>query len=85
MNDRLRSGPYTIPFIDVPSLLVRVSSMLAGVILYDSRGLGDLKNDQVSRHREYVDNFVRMLHKKQISFTNTAVGTSIPKVIVNGS
>lgn len=41
IDTRLRGGPYDIPFATTPTLITHVSAKLAGVWLYESRGVTD--------------------------------------------
>lgn len=56
--DLLRGGPYAIPFTSVPSAARRQCSKLAGVLLYEGRGVMDT-TDEDGKHR------LRM-HKKEV-------------------
>jgi hypothetical protein len=61
VNDRLKGGPYEIPFLPpYPPEIIDACARLAGVNLYDSRGLedaGDKAVNQVSAHRNLVERF----------------------------
>src|SRR5690606_18957364 len=47
LDDRLRAGPYELPFSDpVPAVVVDLSARLAGLLLYDSRGSQDVDSEQ---------------------------------------
>lgn len=41
IDDILRGGPYTIPFTVVPSMIKRICATLAGIWLYEARGVTD--------------------------------------------
>jgi len=41
IDDRLRGGPYTLPILGDPATLVNLCASLAGVWLYESRGVQD--------------------------------------------
>lgn len=41
IDDALRGGPYEVPFSPIPSTIVELSAMLAGVLLYEGRGVKD--------------------------------------------
>lgn len=41
IDDRLRGGPYEIPFASAPTLVMDVCRKLAGIALYSSRGAID--------------------------------------------
>lgn len=51
VNDQLRGGPYVIPFSDAPAtpiLIVEVACQLAGVWLYENRGVQDYNTEDGS-------------------------------------
>ena len=45
IDDRLRSGPYSLPITGSPPTLVNLAAQLAGVWLYESRGVQDFSPD----------------------------------------
>ena len=46
VDARLLSGPYEVPFVTVPRIIAKINARLAGVDLYESRGVQDY--DEVS-------------------------------------
>lgn len=64
-NNRLRGGPYAVPFIEpFESQIISMSARLAGVMLYDSRGITDFSENgkpqhQLSAHRDMVEKFIK--------------------------
>lgn len=60
VNDRMRGGPYAIPFVNdsasnvVPRKIIYCAAMWAGVTLYDSRSIADSdpKTDEVAGARK---------------------------------
>lgn len=50
VDDRLRGGPYTVPFTGtIPETIKDVTARLAGVWLYESRRIEDAEDDEVGR------------------------------------
>lgn len=45
IDDTLRGGPYTVPFTTVPQIIADISAKLAGVLLYEPRGVRDFDPD----------------------------------------
>jgi hypothetical protein len=43
INDRLRGGAYELPFAPIPETIRTVAATLAGVMLYESRGIEDVE------------------------------------------
>ena len=59
VTDRLRNGPYALPFTTCPETVKNIMATLAGVWLYESRGLTDdneegnkLQDKKVDAHRD---------------------------------
>lgn len=71
-DDRLRGGPYTVPFEEpYPRQIIVMSARLAGVILYDSRGVADSAdednpNHALTMHRKMVEKFFQKVLGDQI-------------------
>lgn len=66
MDDRLRAGPYEVPWsTPYPLTLIDCCARLAGILLYDSRGAQDIDQetgqaiDNLQVHRRYVDQYLR--------------------------
>jgi hypothetical protein len=65
LNNRLRYGPYVIPFDSpYPLEVVKVVAGIAGVLLYESRGIADQNVDGnpidvLSVHRNAAEDFVK--------------------------
>jgi phage gp36-like protein len=51
VNDRLRGGPYSLPFSTVPVAIENLTASLAGVWLYESRGVEDTDPHGNAVHR----------------------------------
>ena len=67
INDRLLGGYYTVPFantvdVPLPQQIRSMSARLAGVMLYDARGIvdatGEPATDTITPHRKMVDKFL---------------------------
>lgn len=85
-NDRLRSGPYTIPFSTPPARVISMSARWAGVILYDARGISDTSDDkqpkhQLSAHRDMVVKFLNELLSSKARLDLEENGHSYPEVV----
>lgn len=85
VDDRLRGGPYTIPFTTVPSRITRLSAMWAGISLYDSRGFTDADDaeDQLKGHRERFDREIRQIHAGQLKFDLETTDYEYPQVVLD--
>lgn len=63
VNDALRGGPYAIPFTTVPRRITQETARLAGVILYEARGveLEDESDDAetIANHRKQIMDTLR--------------------------
>lgn len=56
INDRFRGSRYTVPFAPVPTAVAEWAAKLAGVRLYQQRGIRDTDvEDRVTAVRERVD------------------------------
>lgn len=89
LDDRLRDGPYTVPLPvgEEFALLsvVDVAARLAGVVLYENRGIVDMDPDgkpvHVLKHQaEYVNRWVAMVLAGQIRLEGLAYATQSPNV-----
>lgn len=87
-DDRLRGGPYSIPFEETyPDQIVSMSARWAGVLLYDSRGVQDSEDEnprhKLSYHRDAVKKFLREVHAGRIRLEGVdLVATDYPKVVI---
>lgn len=64
VNDRLRGGPYVIPFTTAPSTIVHLAALYTGVWLYSNRGVvdydaDDKAQDQLQHQRKEFDTKIR--------------------------
>lgn len=87
MNDRLREGTYPVPFESpYPEQVIEMTARLAGVLLYDSRGITDMGADdepahQLSPHRKMVNDFIRLILSKRITFEGLISATNYPRAL----
>ncbi|HQU42388.1 MAG TPA: DUF1320 family protein [Pirellulales bacterium] len=92
INDKLRGGPYVIPLAGgtvgpaLPVTVVDLSANLAGVWLYESRGVQDFSEEtgtpyhrlQWNRKRSYDALAEIRANKRQIDCLRTGAGCSAP-------
>lgn len=84
INDRLRRGPYEIPFEAAPRRIVSLCNRLAGIILYETpRGLVDEgPQAAIAEMRDEIDNtldaILRGREKLDASITSNDVPLAVP-------
>jgi hypothetical protein len=87
INNRLRGGPYAIPFeAPYPREVVEMSARLAGTLLYDSRGITDQGLDdepihQLAPHRKMVERWMLQIHSRRIRIDELDYTVDYPKVV----
>jgi hypothetical protein len=88
INDILLGGPYIVPFEEpFPIQIITESARLAGVMLYDSRGITDFSEDgkplhQLAYHRNMTDQFIKKILARQIRLQGQLdVATTIPGIV----
>jgi len=90
MNNRLRGGPYAIPFEEPSSgegydaELVNETARWAGVLLYESRGIEDTENasvPKISDHIKQVEAFIRLIRTGRMQLDVAEQTVTYPKVI----
>ena len=66
IDNRLAGGPYEVPFSETfPTEVVEMTARLAGVLLYEGRGVTDTNPvtgapvNQVAVHKRLVDEFIQ--------------------------
>jgi len=72
IDDRMRHGPYAFPLElgsgeEYPAALVRMTALLAGCMLYESRGITDAASEQEHSLRwaeKKVDKWCRDVHAR---------------------
>jgi hypothetical protein len=96
LNDRLRKSPYQFPLAEpgsgdaYPATVVRMEAYLAGVLLYESRGVTDVNQvtgqpiHALMWHRRAVDRFVTDLCTRRMTLdVEPPVETSETPAVVN--
>lgn len=89
INDRLRGGPYLLPIVGDPPTLVNLCASLAGLWLYESRGVQDFSPETgVPMHRlrwfsEQAEKTLRDLRAGvlRLDATLAGYGTTAPIVV----
>jgi len=89
VDDHLRGGPYALPITGDSTTLVNLAAMLAGVWLYESRGVQDYSPDggfPVHRLRwfsEQADTTIKMLRAGtlRLDVPLAVTGTNCPFVV----
>jgi len=86
LDNRLFEGPYVVPFDTAPLEVVQSTARLAGVLLYEARGIPAVDGDgnpinQVAPHKKAVDDFVKGVMSGTIRFAALTRTRSTPKVI----
>lgn len=79
VNSRLMFGRYVIPFASVPTLIVHLTAMFAGVQLYDGRRVinDEEPRDGVSRQRKDFDRYIRQIQKGQLKLLDPTTETAL--------
>ncbi len=87
LDDRLRSGPYPVPFTDpYANQLIDACARLAGVLLYESRGIVDTTAEgepvhQLAPHRKMVQQFIAAVHAGRCRPGGQPSATNYPQAI----
>lgn len=82
VDSMLSTGRYS-NYLDDP-LIEDVVARLAGVLLYDSRGITDAEDNEnpVSKHQSYVDTTLRRIQSGALKLTTATLAyTNIPGVV----
>ena len=82
IDNRLRDGPYEVPFTTIPGEITRLSALYAGFLLYDSRGITDQDgpDDQLKNHRTRFETRCRMILSGQLKLDLEETSPSYPQV-----
>ena len=86
LNDRLRGGIYNIPFGSAPMTIRDLTAELAGVLLYESRGVTDFNPDtgapyhKLQWHREHVKETIQDIRAGIIRLNVTTNHPKVPTV-----
>src|SRR3990172_4152984 len=66
VNGRFALNRYEVPFIAVPKMIIHISSLLAGVLLYDGRTQSDQIRDMVLPKRKEFRRLMREILSGQL-------------------
>lgn len=85
VDDRLRNGPYAVPFsADYPLAIIELAAELAGTMLYDARRIVDIPSakDAVFNHREKIEKMFKKILGYTIKFDIELQGGGVaPRVV----
>jgi len=89
VNGKLSSGPYGVPFEDLPdthSVIQRLTARIAGVLLYEARGVEDEQtedsNASIKRHWQMAMDQIHEINKGGMRLVGlTPTYESVPEVI----
>lgn len=87
VNDRLRDGPYAIPFtLPAPATIKLLNERFAGVLLYESRGVTDVDGQgkpmhALAYHRDWVEKTIAQIFARQLRLNLTPQVTTYPQVL----
>ena len=86
ITDRLTGGPYTMPFQQpYPEQLVEQTARMAGVLLYNSRGMVDVDDDDtdpITNHQDQVKEFVLDILSSRLRFRGVSYAVSSTPMVV---
>ena len=88
IEDRLRFGPYAVPFATVPSTIKYLCELGAGLWLYDSRGAtdfdenGNARDAYQARRKEYFAAIADILTRRR-RFDLEETSVSYPQIVDN--
>lgn len=79
VNSRLTFGRYVVPFPSVPTLIVYMTAMFAGVQLHDGRVVINDRDakDSVFRPRRDFDRYIRQIQKGQLKLLDPTTETAL--------
>lgn len=83
LHNRLRGGPYLIPFADpVPSAIVYLEALYAGIWLYASRSVGDNDDaDQLKGRKVEFLETIRDIHAGRYRLSVEEIPQRYPGVV----
>jgi len=87
LDDKLRGSLYTIPFADpAPRTIIDVNARMAGVLLYESRGIIDMDANgnpvhQLAPHSKLADATIRDIIAGRIVLAVDSVSRTYPTVV----
>lgn len=79
INERMVQGRYTVPFSPVPRRIVVMTTLFAGVLLYDGRQIAGSREmrDEVVRHRKEFTKYLREILRGQLKLIHPTSGEAI--------
>lgn len=78
VNSRLMNGHYALPFACAPKLIVLITAMQAGLLLYDARQIVSADGkDPMSRQRKTLDRYIRQIHSGQLKLLDAVSGAAL--------
>lgn len=86
-DDRMRGGPYAIPFTTVPACVERATALLAGVMLYEHRGVVDYDPEtgkpqhQLAYQKREAEAIFISLRDGSRKLASPIIATNIPDVV----
>lgn len=85
VNDRLTGGPYALPIASPPASLIECAARIAGVKLYESRGIQDMGStdepaDQMQPHRKMANAWLKLVKSAAVRLYGvTMIASNIPQ------
>lgn len=79
MNSRLVMGKYEVPFSTPPKIIVLMTTLLAGLLIFDGRLIVSSQPpfDQMSRQRKDFNRYIRQLLSGQLKLVDATSGEYI--------
>lgn len=91
IDDRLRDGPYEVPFSSALTTITYLSGLLAGALLYEARGVQDFESEtgtpyhRLQWHRNRVDQVLNQILNGQRKLNATKrTQSGIPFTVTDG-
>jgi phage gp36-like protein len=89
VNDFLRAGPYTVPLTATYRTVTRAAATLAGVWLYEARGVQDVNDvtgaplHKLAWHKRSAEDILRRIVSGGIRLDDENAATMIPQVVLD--
>ena len=89
VNDALRGGAYAIPFATVPACVTEITAKLAGVWLFEGRGILEEPEDNeeaaklITRHKDQAGQALDMIHSGLTQLSVAPAGVHYPEVVTD--
>lgn len=78
INARLVRGKYAIPFTSVPKTIVFITTLQAGIMLYDGRRVvSDRNRDEVGIQRKQLNTYLRQILAGQLKMIHPTSGEEL--------